>query len=80
MKTIEEIYDEMIYAAEIDGGEECDEPYEHAEAAMIALLSSTSPQAGEERDRMVQWSHTMATISIAKSLAAIVDTLNSKGK
>ena len=79
MKTIEEIYDEMIYESEIDGGKECDEPYEHAEAAMIALLSSTSPQtAGEERDRMVQWAHTMATISIAKSLAAIAE--NSKGK
>lgn len=78
MKTIEEIYDEMIYESEIDGGEECDEPYEHAEAAMIALLTSTSPQAGEERDRMVQWAHTMATISIAKSLAAIAE--NRKGK
>lgn len=78
MKTIEEIYDEMIYESEIDGGKECDEPYEHAEAAMIALLTSTSPQAGEERDRMVQWEHTMATISIAKSLAAIAE--NRKGK
>lgn len=80
MKTIEEIYDEMIYATQTDGGDTSDEPYEHAEAAMTALLSSTSPQAGEERDRMVQWAHTMATISIAKSLAAIADTLNSKGK
>lgn len=68
----------MIYESETGSGLECDEPYEHAEAAMIALLSSTSPQAGEERDRMVQWAHTMATISIAKSLAAIAE--NSKGK
>lgn len=76
MKSIEEIYDEIIYASEIDGGVESDEPFEHAEAALFALLSSTSPEAGEERDRMVQWSHTMATISIAKSLAAIAENSN----
>lgn len=80
MKTIEEIYDEIIYESERSHRDERDEPYEHAEAAMIALLSSTSPQAGEERDRMVQWSHTMATISIAKSLTAIAETMTSKGK
>lgn len=76
MKSIEDFYDGMIYASETGGGVESDEPHDHAEAAMIALLSSTSPEAGEERDRMVQWSHTMATISIAKSLAAIAENSN----
>ena len=80
MNNIEDFYDEIICAAEIDGGKECDEPFEHAEAAMIAMLTSTSPQAGEERDRMVQWAHTMATISIAKSLAAIAENSNQEHK
>ena len=76
MNSIEDFYDEIIYESEIDGGKECDEPLEHADAAMIALLSSTSPQAGDMRDRIVQWSQTMATISIAKSLAAIAENSN----
>ena len=73
MNSIEDFYDEIIYESGIGSGVD---PDAHAEAAMLALLSSTSPQAGEERDRMVQWSQTMATISIAKSLAAIAENSN----